>query len=160
LAALRPRLAGFLCVNWGRFTGSRSATGKRFKGARRVAGTEATRKRLSRWDRCGYGWKTIAADEGLSLSSAAWFRSTSGAAAPGAWGLVPIGVIEDAAGLGEAFPRFAMALRTEARRGHDAFGLEPAGPALDLENRHAMQARGEGIVRQKLSLRSEAFHAD
>src|SRR5437867_10230655 len=113
-----------------------------------------------RWDPGGYGWKTIAADEGLSLSSAAWFRSTSGAAAPGAWGLVPIGVIEDAAGLGEAFPRFAMALRTEARRGHDAFRLEAAGPALDLEDGYAMQARGEGIVRQKLSLRSEAFHAD
>src|SRR5688572_24187029 len=77
-----------------------------------------------------------------------------------AGGSVPVRIFEDAAGLGEALPRLAMALGAELRRGHDALGLKTAAAALDLEDGDAGHRRLERVVRSKLPLRREPVHAD
>src|SRR5205085_1551888 len=76
------------------------------------------------------------------------------------WTLVTVGIVQDAARLGEALPRLAVALGAEPGRRNDAVGFEAAAAALDLEHGHLLHARGEGIVGRKLSLGREAFHAD
>src|SRR5437762_10899623 len=67
-------------------------------------------------------------------------------------GLVAVGVLQDAAGAGEAFEGFAMAFGANLGGADNILGLIPAATALKLKNGHAADGSGEGVVSHKLSL--------
>jgi hypothetical protein len=64
---------------------------------------------------------------------------------------IPIGVVEDAPRLGEAFPALAMTLGAAARRDDDIVRFEAAAAALELEDSHAIDGARKRIVGREMS---------
>jgi hypothetical protein len=78
----------------------------------------------------------------------------------GATTLIAFGVFEYAAGTRKSLPGFAMAFGAESRRGHHIFRLEPAAPALKLEDGGRGLQRWIRVVCREMTFRPKSFHAD